>query len=138
MRDVGQAHVVVAGIGPQLLKGLPHVEPTLLGQHALGLLDDDAARQCALQLPDELVIAVDGPFLEQTDGGDVGQGLSDVALFVGQGSRAGAEQVERAPIVVSRNRIGKACTATYPSASATGANTGQRPTSAAKLSTATA
>jgi hypothetical protein len=48
-----------------------------LGDRTLGLLDDDAAVQRALQLLAEQFCGADRAFLEQADGCDVGQGLDD-------------------------------------------------------------
>ena len=43
LRDIHEPEVVVAGVATQRSEGLFHVEPESLGDHPLGLLDDDAA-----------------------------------------------------------------------------------------------
>src|SRR5436190_8179719 len=48
--DVGEAEVVVAGIGPQPGEGLVQMDAGAFGDHALGLLDHHAAGQGAREL----------------------------------------------------------------------------------------
>ena len=48
--DVGEAEVVVAGVGPQPGEGLGQVDAGAFGDHAFGLLDHHAAGQGGGQL----------------------------------------------------------------------------------------
>lgn len=71
---------------------------------ALGLLDDHSAVQRALQLLGEHLGAVHGLLLQQSDGGDVGQGLDDRDLVGVQNPGMGAEQVQRPDHLVAQSQ----------------------------------
>ena len=93
--QVGQAEVAGPGTVAQQVEGLIHVHPEALGELALGLLDDDPAVQRGLQLFIEGVAVAHAALVQQADGGDVGQGLTDADFRGRQGPRIGAEQVQR-------------------------------------------
>ena len=57
-----------------------HVQAETLGELALGLLDDDPAVECRLELLGEGLGAAHVPFLQQPDCGDVSQCLPDAQL----------------------------------------------------------
>jgi hypothetical protein len=55
-----------------------HVDVLAFGEFALGLFDQYATVQCRQQLLVEHVAALGGALQQETDGGDIGQGLGDV------------------------------------------------------------
>src|SRR6202035_2835881 len=77
---VGQPLVGVAGTLAEQREGLVHVQAGPLGELALGLLDNDPAIQCRLELLGEGLGAAHVPFLQQADSGDVRQRLTDSQL----------------------------------------------------------
>jgi hypothetical protein len=72
-----------------------------LGEPAFGLLDDDPAVQCHLELLGEGLGAAHVPFLKQADGGNVRQRLPDAQLGRAERTGPGAEQVQRADDLVA-------------------------------------
>lgn len=54
----------------------------------------------SIRRPEALVLedlaAADGPFLQDADPGDVGEGLAEAQVALGQGAGPGVEQVHRA------------------------------------------
>lgn len=52
----------------QQLEGPFHLQLAVLGEDARGLLDDDSAVQCQLQLLGQDVESTDGAFLQNSDG----------------------------------------------------------------------
>jgi hypothetical protein len=77
-----------------------------------------------LELLGEDLGPVDGLFLEQADGGHVGERLDDADVVVR--AQVSLPNRLRAPMTRSRRRSGRACTERKPSSAAWGANTGQR------------
>src|SRR4051794_31929672 len=75
--EVGELAVVGAGVAAQGGERLVHVDVQPLGEDALGLLDQNAAVQCGLQLNDHGVGLEIGAMLQDGGGGDVGQRLGD-------------------------------------------------------------
>src|SRR4029077_20054997 len=75
--DIGEAAVVVAGVGPQPGEGLGQVDVGAFGDHAFGLLDHHAAVQGAGQLLVQAVRLDTGPMLDDAEGGQVGEGPGD-------------------------------------------------------------
>jgi hypothetical protein len=98
--EVGEPLVSVAGVSAQQCEGLVHVQAEALGDPAFGLLDDDLAVECGLELLGEGLGVAHVPFLQQADGGDVGQCLPDAQVGLAERGGAGAEQVERADDLV--------------------------------------
>ena len=94
--DVDQPEVVVAGVVAQRGEGLFHVEAGAFGDHALGLLDDDAAVEGVVELLVDDLGLERGAVLEDGDGGDVGEGLGGVDVGLSHLARLGVEQVEGA------------------------------------------
>ncbi len=87
--DLGQAQVLGACVAAQPVERGVHGEPGALGQHPLGLLDDDPAVQRGLQLLVDDLAATDRPFLQDADRRHVGQRLAQREIGVGSapGSR---------------------------------------------------
>ena len=54
--DVGEAQVVVAGVASEAVERVVDGDAAAFGDHALGLLDDDAARQGGGELGVELAV----------------------------------------------------------------------------------
>ncbi len=77
-------------------KDLLHVDALTLGHHPLGLLDDDAGVEGAVELLVQGVRFSGGAVLEYRNRGHVGEGLSRVHVSLTHGSRLGVEKVERA------------------------------------------
>jgi hypothetical protein len=92
----------------------------VLGEDAFGLFDDDAAGEGGLQLLVEDLAAADGAFLEDADGGDVGEGLAEGEVGGGSGPGVWWNRFS-APMASRRSRSGSACTDRNPPASATAA-----------------
>ena len=85
-----------AGVAAQAVERGGHGELSVLGEDAFGLLDDDAAVECGLELFGDDLSVADGAFLQDADGGDVGQGLAEAEVGVGERAGAGVEQVDPA------------------------------------------
>jgi hypothetical protein len=73
---VREALVGVAAVVAQQSEGLVHVDAEALGEFAFGLLDDDPAVQGGLELLGDGFAAAHVAFLQQADGGDIGEGLA--------------------------------------------------------------
>jgi hypothetical protein len=67
-------------MGPDHCEGIVHRDVPGLRDGPLRLFDDDPAVQRHLQLFGQVFTSRDSPFLQQTDGGDVGQRLDDLGL----------------------------------------------------------
>jgi hypothetical protein len=61
------------------------------GEDTFGLFQQDAAVQGSLELVDEGLVAAQGAFLDQADGGDVHHGLADLGDRAVQLTRVGVE-----------------------------------------------
>jgi hypothetical protein len=85
---------VAAGVVAQMREGLCGGDAATFRDHALGLLDDDAARQCALELRVEVLLRQLVAVLEDGDGGDVGERLGDEDVIGVQRAHLGTEEVE--------------------------------------------
>ena len=94
--DFGQAQVAGAGVAAQPVERGVHGQAVVLGEHALGLFDDDPAVEGGLELFVDDLAAADRPFLQDADGGHVGQRLPEGQVGVGQRAGAAVEQVQRA------------------------------------------
>jgi hypothetical protein len=81
---------------------LVHVQAEAFGELALGLLDDDPAVQRGLQLLIHGVAVAHAALVQQADGGHVGQSLAHTYVRGSQGTRDGAEQVQRADDLVAQ------------------------------------
>jgi hypothetical protein len=66
-----------------------------LGGRTFRLLDDDPGVQRALELFGEDLTPADGAFLQQSDGGDVAEGLHDLYVGVIQIAGHGPEHTQR-------------------------------------------
>src|SRR5687768_5387929 len=77
VREVADAAVTTSGVVPDEGERVVDADPASLRDDPFGLLDDDAAVERALELFGEYLAAADGAFLQQSDRGDVGQGLHD-------------------------------------------------------------
>jgi hypothetical protein len=75
VRDIGQQTVPVPGVLPEAVERDVDGHVRALGDHALRLLDDDAAPERAAQLPVHGGGVVGDLAVEQPDGRDVGEGL---------------------------------------------------------------
>ena len=75
---------------------LLHARAGVGRQDAFGLLDEDSAVQCGLQLLGEDDLIVHGAFVQEADGGNVGHPLGDGKLVVAEPLRADGEEVQRA------------------------------------------
>ena len=75
---------------------LLHVEAVPLGDHAFGLLDDDAAVERVVELLVEDLGLERGAVLEDGDGGDVGERLGGVEVGWSHLAGLDVEQVEGA------------------------------------------
>src|SRR5437763_422271 len=62
--QVGEPQVMVAGVVAELFERVGRVEPAILCQDTLGLLNDDAVVERGLQLLVEHLAALDRPFLQ--------------------------------------------------------------------------
>src|SRR6266540_6091688 len=89
-----QPQVVPAGEVPQHLERLVDAQAGLLRQYALRLLQRDPAVQRHLQLLSEQPRLTHRPFLQEADGGHVGQRLADDQIRLVQRLRRGSEQVQ--------------------------------------------
>jgi hypothetical protein len=87
--------VCVAGTGAEEVERGVHLDATALREHALGLLDDDAAVQRALELVVHQTCFANAAFLEEADGGDICERLTDLDPVWGQRGRARGEDVDR-------------------------------------------
>jgi hypothetical protein len=83
------------------MEGLVDADTVNLCDRALGLFDDHAAGQRALQLLGQDLTATHGTLLEQTDGGHVSHGLNDARIGGVDLTGFGAEQVQRADDLVA-------------------------------------
>jgi stearoyl-CoA desaturase (delta-9 desaturase) len=92
---VGEAEVVPAGVPPEPVERLVDGQLLALGDHPLGLFDDDATGQCVGQLGVDLLRLDGGTVLQDGDGRHVGERLSDGDVVVVHRPRFAAEQVER-------------------------------------------
>ena len=81
---------------------LVHVQAEAFGELALGLLDDDPAVQRGLQLLIHGVAVAHAALVHQADGGHVSQRLADAYVRGVEGTRDGAEQVQRADDLVAQ------------------------------------
>jgi len=79
---------------------IAEVEP--LRHDTFRLLDDDPRVEGRLELPGQLSPVVDGPFLENPDGGGVGERLREIHLLGGQLAKLRIEYVHRADRVVAQ------------------------------------
>ena len=93
---LGKLAVVVARVVPQRSECVVHGHGQVLGEHALGLLDDHPAGQGHLELLGQQVALPECPFLDQRDRGHLRHGLRQVDLGTGKRLVAAAEQVQRA------------------------------------------
>ncbi len=86
-RDVDEAPVVGAGVGPEHREGLSDIDPIPFGDDTFCLLDDDAAVQGDVQLfVDHL--SLDGRVvLQDGNGRDVGEGLGQGDVVRGRATR---------------------------------------------------
>ena len=80
VRDIAQARPVGPGVGPEGGERLAHREAGVLGEDALRLLDHDPAVEGGLQLVGEQACVLGGTLLDQSDRGDVGEGLRGVEV----------------------------------------------------------
>ena len=86
--QVRQKPVAGPGSRTQHLERVVRADLHPLGEHALGLLDDDPAGERQLQLPGDDLTAADGALVEDADGGGISQRLlnaSAVSYLVGGG-----------------------------------------------------
>jgi hypothetical protein len=81
--EVAEQHSFVAGVGSEQGEGAGDVESGASGEHADGLFDDDPIVQCGLELLGEVLAAAVSAFVQDADGGDVGQGLGDPQVLGG-------------------------------------------------------
>jgi hypothetical protein len=79
---------------PQECERVGHVDVEAFGDDAFRLFDQDPAAQCGLQLLGERVAAMDGPLLQQTDGGHIGQCLTDAQLDRVQRAGSNIEKIQ--------------------------------------------
>ena len=82
--DIAQPTLAMARVVAQEQESLIDADAAVLRDRALGLLDDDPAVQCRLQLLGEDLTTADSPSLEQPDGRNVRQGLHDMNLRCSQ------------------------------------------------------
>lgn len=107
--DLAQVGAVAAAVAAETLKGLVGRAAVDLGQGTLGLLDDGAAVERRLQLLGEALTVPEGPFLEQPDGGDVGQCWDDADVLRRHLTCLGAEEVQCSDDLLAEPH-GNACT----------------------------
>ena len=88
--------VVVPGEVPDLLECFVDADPVPFGDDAFGLFDHDPGVQCDFELRRERPRVVDRALLEDADGRDVGHGLRDGEIALGECGAAGREEIERA------------------------------------------
>ena len=100
--QVGQPAVVLPGVGSEQGEGLIHIEPTAFGDDTLGLLNDYPAIERCLELLGKGLVTLDGAGLENADGRDVSQGLSQPKGVRIQCPWSGAEQVQCPDHVVAQ------------------------------------
>src|SRR5450755_1068748 len=100
--QLGKAAVAPAGAAPQDVEGIVHVQAEALGEFPLRLLDDDSAVQRGLQLLVERLAAAQSAFVEQADGGHVGESLADPYVRPAEWPGSGAEEVQRADGLVAQ------------------------------------
>ena len=93
--NLDQPLAVVAGILTQDREGLFHVDGVGESDDALGLLDQNAATERALQLRPSHAALPDGAFLKNADGGGVGQRLDRAQVLRSQTAEAIPEDIER-------------------------------------------
>ena len=99
-----------AGELPDRLERRADVDPAVLGDDALGLLDHGPGVQRQLELLREQGGPGDRPLLHDADRRGISQRLGHLGV---EPLRLGAVVLKRfrAPMVSSRTRIGRACTA---------------------------
>ena len=132
MGDVAEAQSVPARVPTDEVERVCWADFSRVRQHPFGLFDNDPAIERRLQLFDEDLTAADRSFLQQTDRGDVRQGLHDLHIGVGETAADGALNTLSAPIVSCRSRSGKACTDRKPAATACRAKSGHRSSASAR------
>ena len=123
--DLGKPSVVITRILVQQLERLVYRRGQVLGEHSLGLLDDDAAAQGRLQLLGQQAALPDGPFLDQRDRGNLGHGPGDLQVRVAEWLIVAAEEFERADDVRVRSHRHRA-QGVDPASEARGAKAGHR------------
>ena len=74
--DIVETAVVGPGVGAELVERVGHLELLAFGDHALGLLDDDPAREGVVELIVDGVGFGDLAVLQDGDRGDVGEGAA--------------------------------------------------------------
>src|SRR5436190_1725913 len=94
--DVGEAQVVVAGVGPQPGEGLGQIDAGAFGDHAFGLLDHHPAGQGAGELLVQALGLGAGAMLHDGQGGKVSEGPGDDDVRLGHRCPGDAEQVQGA------------------------------------------
>src|SRR5690242_2844097 len=85
--EIGELHVVAAGVVAQLVERGGQLQAAVLGQDAFGLLDDDAAVEGELKLLVEQFPAVDGPLLQDADRRHVRECLPEGEVWLGKRDR---------------------------------------------------
>ena len=123
---VGESEVVAAGVVAQGGEGLLHVEALVFGDHALGLLDHDAAVEGFLSCSLRSWVSSGGPVLQDGDGGDVGESLSRFDDPPAATCLVDVEQVERTDARCCEAAWAVRAPSGSPAASAAGTNRGHR------------
>jgi hypothetical protein len=80
-----QVQVAIARVAAQPVEGGLHGQAVVVGEHALGLFDDDSAVQGGLELFGDDFASADGLLLQDSDGGHVGQACPRVRSDSGSG-----------------------------------------------------
>src|SRR5680860_479804 len=95
LRYGGKSNAVLPGIIPDHSEGLTHINVVGIREQTLRLLDEHSAVEGMLKLLTNNVALSNCTFLEDSDGGHVGQGLHGLQIGLAQASRTVPEQVER-------------------------------------------
>ena len=91
--DVGEAAVVVSGVGSQVGECFVHVDVPAFGDHAFGLFDHDSASEGALQLVLTDRCLVGRLIVDESNAREVGECLCEDDVGIGKTARASYEQV---------------------------------------------
>ena len=96
LADERELLVVVAGVVAKLDKGVADAEAGTLHEHALRLLDQDAAVEGGAELLREQVSLLERPLLENGDSGGIREGLGEEHVHGLERADIGPEEVEGA------------------------------------------